>query len=62
MKLSAKTALEISKNKSNIKHMSGVEYKAYVRKIMDTYGLEKNDAFRLVRGENVLEIVAKYEG
>lgn len=60
MKLTAKTALEISK--SNIKHMSGGEYKAYVRKIMDTYGLEKNDAFRLVRGENVLEIVAKYEG
>ena len=42
--------------------MTAVEYKAYVRKIMDTYGLEKNDAFRLVRGENVLEIVAKYEG
>ena len=62
MKLTAKTALEISKNKSNIKHMSGGEYKTYVRQIMDTYGLEKNDAFRLARGENVLEIVAKYEG
>ena len=58
-KLTATDALQISK--TNTKKMTGVEYKHFVKGLMDTYGLEKNDAFSLVQGNNVLEIVAKYE-
>ncbi len=41
--------------------MTGIEYKRFVKELIDTYGLEKNNAFSLVQGNNVLEIVAKYE-
>lgn len=58
-KLTATDALQISK--TNTKKMTGIEYKHFVKELIDTYELEKNDAFSLVQGNNVLEIVAKYE-
>ena len=59
--LTATEAIRISKQKNRIKHMTGTEYKTYIRTLMDTYGLEKNDAFLLAKGEKTLELVAKYE-
>ena len=58
-RLTATDALRISRK--HVKSMNAIEYKRFVKSIMDEYGLEKNDAFSLVQGNNVLEIVAKYE-
>lgn len=58
-RLTATDALRISRK--HVKTMNAIEYKRFVKSIMDEYGLEKNDAFSLVQGNNVLEIVAKYE-
>ncbi len=58
-RLTATDALRISRK--HTKNMNAVEYKRFVKSVMDKYGLEKNDAFALVQGNNVLEIVAKYE-
>jgi hypothetical protein len=32
-----------------------------LKQVIEDYGIEKNDALRLAMGENLLQIVAKYE-
>ena len=58
-KLTASKALELSSK--NIKKMTGKEFKAFSRKIVEDYGVTPKEATMLMRGENVLEIIAKYE-
>lgn len=59
--LTAKIAMEIAKNKNKVKHMTASEFKAKGKEIVEIYGVEPKDALMLLRGENLLEIVAKYE-
>ena len=59
--LTATATLQISKNKSRIPKMTGQEFKKLGKTIMDEYGVEAKDAICLLRGEKLLEIVAKYE-
>lgn len=60
-KLTARKAIAIHNEAQKIKLKRATEYKRYLKQIVEDYGIEKNDALRLAMGENLLQIVAKYE-
>ena len=59
--LTARNAITIYSEAQRIKQKGAIEYKRYLRRVVEDYGIEKNDALRLAMGENLLQIVAKYE-
>lgn len=59
--LTAKDALEISKDKNKIKYMPIIEFKKRGREIVEEYGVTPKEACQLLRGEQLLEIVSRYE-
>ena len=59
--LTAKDALEISKDKNKIKYMTISEFKRKGREIVEEYGVTPKEALQLLRGEQLLEIVSRYE-
>lgn len=61
-KLTARAAITIHKDAQKAKKKGFVEYKRYMKQVIEDYGIEKNDALRIAMGsENLLQIVAKYE-
>ena len=60
-RLTATAAIRIGRNKSRIPKMTGQEFKKLAKTIAEKYGIEPRDALCLLRGEKLLEIVAKYE-
>ena len=60
-KLTAKAAIDIHNEAQKAKKKGFIEYKRYMKKVIEDYGIEKNDAFQIAIGENLLQIVAKYE-
>ena len=61
-KLTARKAIAIHNEARKAKLIKGaIEYKRYLKQVIEDYGIEKNDALRLAMGENLLQIVAKYE-
>ena len=60
-KLTARKAIAIHNEAQKAKRKGVIEYKRYLKQVIEDYGIEKNDAFRLAMGENLLQIVAKYE-
>ena len=60
-KLTAKVAIGIHNEAQKAKKKGFIEYKRYMKKVIEDYGIEKNDAFQIAIGENLLQIVAKYE-
>ena len=59
--LTAKDVLELGKYKNKISKMTSIEFKKLTKEIMDQYGLEAKDALSLLRNENGLKILSKYE-
>ena len=59
--LTAKAAISIHNNAQKAKKEGAVAYKRFVRQVIEDYGIEKNDAFRIANGDDMLQIVAKYE-
>lgn len=60
-KLTAKKAIAIHNEAQKAKRKGFIEYKRYLKQVIEDYDIEKNDALRLAIGENLLQIVAKYE-
>lgn len=60
-RLTARKAIAIHNEAQKAKRKGAIEYKRYLKHIVNDYGIEKNDAFKLAMGENLLQIVAKYE-
>lgn len=60
-KLTARAAIAIYNDAQKAKLKGGVEYKRYIKQVIDDYGIEKNDAFQIATGKNLLQIVARYE-
>jgi hypothetical protein len=60
-KLTARKAIAIHNEAQKAKRKGFIEYKRYLKQVIEDYGIEKNDALRLAMGENLLQIVAKYE-
>lgn len=59
--LTARRAIAIHNEAQRSKRKGAIEYKRYLKQIVNDYGIEKNDVFKLAMGENLLQIVAKYE-
>ena len=60
-KLTARKAIAIHNEAQKAKLKGAIEYKRYLKQVIEDYGIEKNDASRLAMGVNLLQIVAKYE-
>lgn len=59
--LTARNAITIYYEAQKIKQKGAIEYKRYLRRVVEDYGIEKNDVFQIANGNNILQIVAKYE-
>ena len=59
--LTAGKAIAIHREAQKAKKNGAVEYKRYLKQVIEDYGIEKNDAVQIALGKNMLKIVAKYE-
>ena len=60
-KLTARKAIAIHNEAQKAKLKGVIEYKRYLKQVIEDYGIEKNDAIQIANGNNLLQIVAKYE-
>lgn len=60
-RLTARDVLQLCDQRTVFSRMKASEFKKTGRQIAETFGIEAKDALCLMRGENVLEILAKYE-
>lgn len=59
--LTARNAITIYSEAQRIKQKGAIEYKRYLRRVVEDYGIEKNDVSQIANGNNILQILAKYE-
>lgn len=61
VKLTAREVLQLLDRRTIFSRMKASEFKRTGRQIAETFGIEAKDALCLMRGENMLEILTKYE-
>ena len=60
-KLTARKAIAIHNEALKAKRKGVIEYKRYLKQVIEDYGIEKNDVSQIANGNNILQILAKYE-
>ena len=60
-KLTARKAIAIHNEAQKAKRKGVIEYKRYLKQVIEDYGIEKNDVSQIANGNNILQILAKYE-
>lgn len=53
-KLTARKAIAIHNEAQKAKLKGAIEYKRYLKQVVEDYGIEKNDAIKLANGEDLL--------